>query len=398
MTNYASINTDTILSPYAYRSDSDREATYRLAWQSLQPLSEGPEELEALSKPIFQLENGSKKASALFYRNYAISVGHVVSKEALGTQFTFKKQEFELTSQGLQQSVANRDIAVFTSNKQAEHALTELGPLAKKSYLLLVDENGEIKFMPILVDTEGKLFQERTAPGFSGALVVSHSFLGFNIAGIHVGEGRILDRDQIDSFCGLANTLPHDMHLPGWFEEQVKPTPKAAHFRTATRPKITELTFPTLLPLEKMGLFSDHTLYGSNNHSEDNFSQSKAQGRHFATNYLEARSIVENQLSESSPHLTVVKWTSVNKKRLTAFVESYRNNEKYAKSPKMCTVTLEKLGIAAIWFFKKLQGKIRTLRVTNKDLAVEVRFDWGLSDADEKTKKLFLSHFSPQIL
>ena len=421
----ASVNADGMLRPHLQRTKRELRRTYQEAMKELRPLSELPEELESFISNVVQIRNGDLSATGLSFQGKIISVGHIAKNCALNAVFQANQKVCTLIKNGIDADTSF-DCAIFEPQETNIPTAKEFYPLAEES-ILLVMLGGKLFWRSICVDVASSTFGECTAPGYSGAIVISkNSWEKWGVSGIHVGEGRILDSENLTSYLALSEhtspcCFPHT--LPNYDPQVSKRTPPA-NVRTKNRPtKQKELQNQELWQLEQKKLLSDHVLYGTPSNAEANFADTKSiVGRHFAYSKAQSLQIAKKQLSQRKPDfLTVVDGNTLQLEKLTSFIdgkrEEYSKNKGQKKESRLVSGDASTLGIKFFWQFKSDKGEITDIievknltgsvwkhtygkpnnpRITKEiettqQPRFEVKFEEGLSEKESNV--LYMSHF-----
>lgn len=395
----ASINADPMLLPYEYRSEEQLEVTYKNALAALKPLEELPEELKHFASMIAKIEGSCKFATALYIGDKILSVGHICENEALGDRFRVGERLCTLIDREELDGSMGSDCAIFQKDKDDSHAFAEkFSPLAEESILLLVNERGEVLWRNILVDIDSATFSECTMPGYSGAVILSKSYRGWGISGIHIGEKRILQERELLPYLNGSEYKPSAFpHIPGYYEPEGKQNrvpPENIH--SAVRPPAN--MYKHLSSLEKLDSLSDHTLYGSSNSKEADFKKTKYPGRHFADSIERARSIAVAVLSEKGrDRLTVIK-IPTDVKKIQESVSKQRTKDPKGTMTKLITTDFETLGFTEAWQFTSFNGEILDETVISVEDYPEViiKFETGYTTQvdGKKVKKVEQSYMS----
>ena len=430
----ASINADWTLLSHINRTKSQLEKTHQNAINSLNPLDNLPEELKDFPSKVVQIRNGQLFATGLCFQGQIISVGHIADQHPIGTVFLANDISCTLTKNGIDVGMGF-DCAIFTPSETNLETVDAFYPLAEESVLLLMIA-GQFFWRFIHVDIISATFPECTAPGYSGAIILSKNFSeGWGVSGIHVGEGRILNKETLAPFLTTSRhtSLCCFPHIPTAYDPQgLKLTPPA-YIYSKTRPvKKEQLQIPDLFELEVKGWFSDPFLYGTPSNTEANFSDKRALvGRHLAYSEEQSLQIARRQLNKrGSDLLSVVDCSSLNYTTLQNYIENerflYLKRKGQDKASSLLHESADSLGIKLfrqyrshngfidlivtcekldknLWHYTHYDNKKSRLEKTFEETEspiVEVKFEEGLDRKKEakKGKTLYLSHLKIPLL
>lgn len=433
----ASIHSDPLLRAHEHRTDRELEETHKRARLALQPISQLPELLEPFTSALVEIGSHKQSATGLSFQKtdgtvVLVSVAHIAENRAIGDVFRLNNNRLcKLAFNGLDDDC---DCAIFKPQETTTQAtIDEFGALTEESVLLLIDQ-GEFFFLPILVDVESATFAECTVQGYCG-LVVSCDLWGeWGVSGIHVGEGRILEGEKLLPYldpdhrqreCSLPSFFPHVLK---YYTPQIKRGTPLDQIHSQKIP--SQLSFLDeeikvfLAFIENNFFFSHHTLYGRTDFSN----KEPIVGRHIALSERHSLKIAEDQLSKKGGDLLTVIGEGLDWEVLQKYIEQQRNKYSTAtgqnKSSPKFPEDASALGISLVRQYTSFNGTItQIVEVTKTDNPhtweytcshgtnmknkrtftkqghpqIEVKFEEGLAPTGPSKKPkhlLFLSHCS----
>ena len=378
--------------------------------RSLTPLSELPDKLQPFARVVTQIQIDGKSATGFYFQgNLMVSVEHIAKGCAIGTEFSLDRGLCEIVWKGTNNG--DSDCAFFKLEEEPTEAVEEFCPLTEDSVLLVMNAQGELLWRNISVHVKSATFGECTAPGYSGAVILSLCFDGkWRVSGMHIGEGRILRGEELLPYLKniqdtkvlpLHNVFPH---TEGNYSLQTKngPGPEQVHSKKRPDTKVLKKEEKVFFgALEKIGFFSDHSLYGTN------IEKGSVVGRHFAYSKKHADQIAAKEFKERNKKrdiLTILDCTSVIWEKFSGYIEAQRKADpKFKKAGTLLHVDPKALGIGRVWVYTYHCNNGNNGNITcetkktaeQEELEVETLFLKGFS-LKEKRKygyQLFMNHF-----